>query len=101
MEQKMKVGDGATVIYYSDRKAGTIIEISKDGKVVKVQEDKAIRIDNNGMSDCQVYEYERDPQGYIHTFKKNRRGQFTNNGKVDYGAILGIGFREEYYDYSF
>jgi len=100
-EVEYKVGDAATILYYSDRSPATIIEISEDGRTVKVQEDKATRIDTNGMSDCQDYEYERDPQGSVHTFKLNRRGDFTDNGKVDYGTKLGFGWREKYFDYSF
>lgn len=98
---EFKEGDGATILYYSDRVPATIIEISNDGKVVKVQEDKAIRLDNNGMSDDQEYNIQRDTNGRCHTFKRNSRGEFTDNGKVDYGTKLGFGWREKYYDYSF
>lgn len=53
------------------------------------------------MSDCQEYEYERNLQGATHTFKKNRRGIYTDNGKVDWGTKLWFGTRETYFDYSF
>lgn len=36
----LAVGVGATVLYYSDRRAATVIAISKNGSVVTVQHDK-------------------------------------------------------------
>ena len=97
---EVKVGDGATISWYSDKTPVTIIEIGKN--YVKVQEDKAIRTDNNGMSDCQDYEYERNEKGAVYTFKKTRKGLYTDNGRsYDYGMRLIFGFRRAYYDYSF
>ena len=79
---------------------GTIIEVDPNGKWIKIQEDDYKRIDNNEMSDDQDYEYFRNPNGYIYTYKKNRLGQFTDNGRKD-GRGLIIGHRERYYDFSF
>ena len=105
-EKEIKVGDGATLLYYSDRKPATIIDIKDDGKIIVVQEDNAIRTDNNGMSDCQSYEFERNPKGTIHEFKRTRanKNMYTDNGKSkygEYGVYLGLGYRDKYYDYSF
>ena len=99
-----KVGDGATIVMYSDRHACTIIDIAKNGSTITVQQDKATRIDHNGMSDCQEYEYERDLNGEITIFKRTRKYKdcYTDNGRVnDYGCLLGLGYRREYYDFSF
>lgn len=97
---EVRVGDGCTLAYYSDREPATIIEIGKN--YVKVQIDKATRIDNNGMSDSQEYKIERDENGVIHTFKRTRKGTYTDNGlSKDYGIRLHFGFRRKYYDYSF
>ena len=101
---EVKVGDGATMVYYSDRHACTIIEIADNGSYIKVQKDKATRIDNNGMSDCQDYEFERDPKGAVYTFKRTRKDKsvYTGNGKYyDWDVKLSFGARIEYYDYSF
>ena len=103
-DTKIKVGDGCTIRYYSDRTPATIIEISEDEKIIKVQEDTAIRMDDNGMSDCQDYDYYRNEKGSIHTFKRTRKDKnvYTDNGKYDdWGTMLLFGFREKYYDYSF
>ena len=95
-----QVGDGATILMWSDRHAATIVEISrfKTGKragqisAITVQEDKATRIDNWGMSDMQDYTYEADPTGSKKTFKVDARGQFKG---------LLVGTRKHYYDFSF
>lgn len=103
-EKIVKVGDGCTICYYTDREPATIIEISDDGKTIKVQEDKSTRTDHNGMSECQTYEYERDLNGSIHIFKQTRKNKnfYTDNGKYnDWGTWLGFGGRRKYYDYSF
>lgn len=48
-----KVGDAATVCLYSDRHAGTVIEVDEKKQTFVVQRDKATRADKNGMSDAQ------------------------------------------------
>ena len=88
-----KVGDGATICMWSDRHAATIVKVTPC--TVTVQEDKAIRTDNNGMSECQTYRYEADPDGALHVFRK------TKNGWKCKGVGLLIGTRRHYYDYSF
>lgn len=64
-QPSVNVGDGATIIMYSDRHACTVIEASE--KRVTVQRDKATRTDNNGICDSQSYSYERDPNGATRT----------------------------------
>ena len=89
------VGMGATIIYYTDRVAGTIVKVTKCQ--VHVQTDKAIRIDKNGMSDAQEWRHERDPDGEIKVFHKSKRG-YVNTRK---GIRLGIGYRNTFHDFSF
>lgn len=107
VEEDLEVGNGVTLNYYSDETPATIIEIDPKGKWVKVQEDKAIRIDNYGMSDYQEYKFERNEKGRIHIFYKTRRKDFTlftNTGKGtynSYGIYLSLNIRRKYFDYSF
>ena len=51
------VGEGATILHWTDRSAYEVIEVSKDYKDVVIQRYKAKRVDNYGMSDSQSYEY--------------------------------------------
>ena len=40
--KRPEVGDGATVFYWTDSEAYTIIDISESGKVITIQRDKAL-----------------------------------------------------------
>ncbi len=89
-----KIGMGATILQWTDRTAGTIVKITPTQ--IHVQEDNAVRIDNNGRSESQTYSYSPNPHGTIHIFRKTKRG-YRNKA----GNALIIGERREYYDYSF
>lgn len=106
-----EVGMGATFCWYTDRHAATVIETFeiKGVPFIKVQQDKATRTDNYGMSDCQDYEYSRDENGRINTYRMNKNGSWEGVifneetkrwKKYDRPALL-LGVRREYYDYSF
>jgi hypothetical protein len=97
MEKKPETGMGATIAHYSDREAYTIIEVSPLGKVIKIQKDKATRTDSNGMSDCQYYDYTRDPNGITDVAKLRKNGLWKT---MDDLRVL-IDCRNEYFDYSF
>ena len=92
------VGGGATIVSWTDRKAATIIEVSKTGHRVTVQEDKAIRTDGNGMSDAQTYRFERDTNGSTYVATRRKDGSYRLKGG-DTRILLGV--RDHYYDYSF
>lgn len=88
------VGMGATVLMWTDRKAGTVVKVTKTQ--VHVRLDHAKRIDKNGMSDAQSYEYSPDPEGSIIVFRMTKRGYRSSGGNG-----LGLGYRRAYHDYSF
>jgi hypothetical protein len=90
------VGMAATVLYWSDRHAATVIKVT--AKTVTVQEDKAVRTDQNGMSEVQQYDYSPDPEGRVLTFRLNKKGAYVNR-KSGRGLLLGV--RRHYHDYSF
>ena len=95
-------GMGCTMLMWSDRHAATIIDVSKTGKSITVQRDKATRTDECGMSDAQSYSYEADPDGstQVFTLRKNGRWVRKDDGMKS-GTGLLIGARREYHDYSF
>jgi hypothetical protein len=95
-----EVGMGCTVCAWTDRYACTIIEVSKSGKSLVCQRDKAIRTDNNHMSECQEYSYERNPNGQKFEMRLNKWGRWVEKGCRD-GYKCSLGHRDEYYDYSF
>lgn len=106
-EPPPEVGMGVTLLAWTDRYAGTIID--RVGEVLMIQEDKAIRIDCNGISESQDYRYERDPNGRVRYYRSyacrwrevelgKRRGTWKLTGG---GPALRLGVREAYHDYSF
>lgn len=100
----VEIGTGCTIKYYTDEQPGTIIDFEPNGKWIKVQEDNSIRVDNNGMSDCQSYVFSKNVNGRIHIFYRTRKDKniYTDNGTYyDYGCYLSIGYRRKYFDYSF
>lgn len=125
---EVKIGAGVTELMYSDRHAYTIVAIP-DSKHIIIRECTAIRIDGNGASDCQAYEYQtqekksytqedlkEDSLTYIlmsdrrkKQIKKYGIGEnekvltLTKNGYKEMGNCNGfmVGKRDEYYDYSF
>ncbi len=98
-----EVGMGATVCYWTDRKAATVIAISESGRKVTVQFDRATRIDSNGMSDAQSYEYETNTEAPTREFSLRKNGRWipVGDSMASYGNTLSLGRRSEYYDYSF
>jgi len=94
-----EVGMGATELWWSDRHAYTIVEVSGDKKRIVVQRDIAKRIDRNGFSESQTYEFTPDPTAtrVVVTLRKN--GRWVVRGTRH--TTFAIGFRQEYYDYSF
>jgi hypothetical protein len=95
---KPQIGMGATECWYSDRKAGTIIEVSPSGRRAKFQYDKTIRTDDNGMSHEQKYRYEADQLGVIRTIFLANDGRWRVYGG---GQRVILDQRNAYHDYEF
>jgi hypothetical protein len=92
------VGMGATEYKWTDRCAYTIVRVSESGKTFWMQEDKAERVDANGMSEAQSYEFTPDPTAPLVEVRINKRLGWKIVGG---GGRVGIGHRSAYYDYSF
>lgn len=101
-----EVGKGATVLHWTDRSAYFVDQVSADGKQVVIERAKAIRTDENGMSDSQDYRYDRDPNAEPETIRftygKWRRVYTNWEGKKETTPVnIIFGTMREYYDYSF
>jgi hypothetical protein len=101
------VGMGATLLCWTDRHAATVIRV--EGNLVTVQRDNAKRIDSNGLSESQTYEYSANPNAATYTFRRTGHGtwqavRFNANtkrwSKVE-GEGLRLGERDTYHDFSF
>ena len=66
-----KVGEGATILHYSDREPYEVIEVSEDGKkcVIRTMNAKFI---GSGYGD-ERYEYSSNPEGYTSTLEWNEK----------------------------
>ncbi|GAB4008951.1 hypothetical protein GCM10028808_16090 [Spirosoma migulaei] len=89
-----KIGDGATLLQWSDRHAYTVIEVKKN--YILVTRDIAERVDQNFEKGPQEYKYQLDPDA------APVRANLRKDGKYYIGdQVLKIGYRHEHYDYSF
>jgi len=104
------VGMGATILGWSDRHAGTIVNVFdvRGVKHISVQRDISKRIDKNGMSDSQTYEYSPNTQGPVNTFRfrNDRWEEVYFNTKTNrwnkFGSYgIRIDVRDTHHDYSF
>jgi hypothetical protein len=106
-QREPQIGDGATYLAWSDRYAYTIVDVihyvsgkqKGEVKAVVATRDIAKRTDSNGMSDSQGYEYTTNPDATRQTYTKRKDGKFILQGNTH--GMLAIGYRDEYYDFSF
>lgn len=94
------IGMGATINFYSDSKAATIIQITHNGRRIVLRQDKATRVDHNGISESQKYNYEEDLDGAIYIATLRKDGRYRLVGATS-GSTITLGIRREYFDYSF
>lgn len=103
-------GMGATLCYHNDRHAATIIEVRdyRDTTIIVVQEDLATRIDYNGASFDQRYNFKMNPQGrkYMYMFKEGRWEGVKineNSGRIvksRNNPALIIGTKDHFFDFT-
>ncbi len=104
------VGMGATILAWTDRYAATItfVTLLRGRRIVWVVRDRAKRIDSNGLSECQEYEYTPDDRAPIHVYMQQLNGGWaevefnseTQRYRKTGGNGLRIGERREYRDFS-
>jgi hypothetical protein len=89
------VGSGATLVMWSDTHAYTVSRVSASGKSFWMKRDNAERVDHNGMSDSQDYRYTPQPDAPEEHVRMTKRGWMCR------GQLVRVGYRREYYDYTF
>lgn len=100
-----QVGDGATIMHWTDRSAGTVISVDTAKNVVVVQEDTAtLKEGCDTYGGSQDYDYSPNPNGPTYTFKPvsrgHRKGQMREGGRKD-GYSVVFGRRDKHRDPSF
>lgn len=106
------IGEGATQYHYSDNTAHTVVKVSKSGKTVWIQRDKATLLNgaNSGADDALVFEpggfaarvsgvqryaYEADPDGAL-TKVTLREIKISTRSDFDYYATKDEVARGDY-----
>lgn len=103
------VGMPATICYWTDRSPATVVEVNMKKRYIVVQDDDYKRVDSNGMSESQVYEYTQNPENHKRIYRKNKKGvwvaQILNpeTGRLNNASSgnLYLGKREKFHDFSF
>ena len=112
------VGAGVSICGYSDRHACSIVEVSKSGKVSKVQRDNAVLLNGpdsgeedalhfspggfcGHMSGRQRYSYSPNREAGIQVFSLRKNGRWVRKGESAKGGSRLIEGRHEHYDYNF
>lgn len=103
------VGMPATLLSWTDRNPATVIEVNMTKRYIVVQDDNYQRIDTNGLSESQEYEYTPNHDAPTRIFRKDKKGQWvqhflnpkTNRLVQSRGCGLRLGKREKYHDFSF
>jgi len=98
--QTIEVGQGGSYGIGSDRYPVTIIGWTKSGKTIWYQTATGKRTDNNGMSECQSYEFTPNPNGRVSVGTWRRRvNSFQPKG--DNCGYIGTNGYDQYRDPSF
>ena len=110
-EPDVKPGMGVTFLSWTDRNPGTIFRVFAVGKsmMIECRDDDYVRIDKNGLSEAQEYEYKIKVNGAKRYFRKNARTGFwesvRKNGEtgrwIKCSGGIRIGEREKYHDFCF
>lgn len=96
------VGMGATVMYHTDRAAVTVVFVNEAGTRIETTRDTCKRTDNNGMSECQAYEYTSNMGAGRSSWTLRKDGSWVRAGDpIRGGQRVCLGSRDEYHDYSF
>lgn len=98
-----KVGDGITLVRWTDRQAGTIKRVDPKGRKFWFTQDITKRTDKLGMTDSgQVYSYEENmaPEDRWQIATLRRDGKWHEGTTID-GSTIMIGVRDQYRDPSF
>ena len=108
---EVNVGDGATLLYHTDRVPCTVIEVKRNGRQIVLQEDKCTRDESVKLNFIpggffghvsnqrdQKWFIEEDPEGSIKVANWNPSECCY---KVDGSLRVKLGERIKFYDYNF
>ena len=92
--QTPEVGDGATIVLWTDRTPATVVEVVSRTHV-RIQRDRAQYAWPSGIATL----VERDPEGIIEDVRRGKDGRWAISGQRSVSVMLGV--RSGYRDPSF
>lgn len=113
------IGDGATILCWSDRKAATVVSVSPSGKSITLQHDHctllngptseepdALECHPGGfsahVSGTQRWETSPNPDGILEVFTLRSNGRYVLKGQPARGGrSCKVGQRRPHYDFNF
>ena len=118
MEHNVKVGDGCTIRYYSDRQAATVVEVRGNRVVVQEDDAKLLNGADSGEDDAlkfspggflghtsgkQRWECTKNPDGTKWEFSLRKSGRWVISGERDTNGAttLNVEGRFHHYDFNF
>src|SRR6266403_4705829 len=89
-------GMGVTILMYTDREAATIVLVNMANTSVFISRDTAKRIDSNGMSESQTYEYTSNMDSkHLEEYTLRKNGAWVRKGEpMKGGQRIAIGYRQ-------
>ena len=90
-----EVGIPCTIVYFSDYRAATVVEVSEDKKKV------GVRFNETKCNDWYAGDYEILPELYdsVQFFTHRRNGQWVMEGQpVSDGVVLALHYQSHYID---
>lgn len=101
-QPKPEVGMGVTEFYWSDREPYEIVKVIDDRHII-IRRLDAKRIDKNGFSECQEWEYTSNPENNTTKLFLTKKGVWRErypSGHLGCNGF-GIGYAEKYIDPTF
>ena len=95
-----EIGMGVTKCVGSDRYPYSVVLIVSPKKIV-VRSDQYRRVDQNGFSEQQEYEYTPNPTGIEKTLTLRSNGRWCEEGEKSQYSFWSLGVRRAYTDPSF
>ena len=93
-----KVGDGVSVVMWSDRRAATVIH--KTAARITIQWDRSVVVKGSTQDGSAQYDYLPNPDGIVETYSLRKNGRWVRTGDSSTGCYLVTG-RCEYHDPHF
>jgi len=93
------VGMGATELFLTERHAYTVVKVSRSGKRIWLRRDIALRVDTNGVAECQQYDFAPDFDAPTVEARLLKSGWRSGSSRFRFALRrFTLGTRQEYHN---